>query len=125
MKSLVFAATLVAASGLLVGCGNSTPQACKELEPAVESYRNALAAFESSGDDRTMALALLSSMDDLGRTALAVSETSSAREEGIADNLRDFGSLLMQSRDDPQAGGVAGIVAMDINEVCGFDIFGE
>lgn len=121
----VFATSLccVAASVLLAGCGDSSPQACRELKPAVDSYAAASAAYESDGSQLS-AQVFIDATEELGRTALAVSETSSAREEGIAEDLRNF-AMAMSRFDEEGAGALAGITNYSIKEVCGFSMFGD
>jgi len=108
----------------LSACGSQMPQACRELKPAVDSYRSVSEAYRADGGDRFFAGALVAALDELARTARAVSDTGSAREEGIAEDLRQF-SIAIQRFDEEGAAALAGITAVNIEEVCGYEIFGD
>ena len=118
---MITAAAVLLASPL-TAC-SSQPQACKELAPAAESFHTAALAFDVDRTDSTVASLYLSTLKDLGRTALEVSDTSSAREEGLSDDLRDFASMVAQAESDSQAAGVAALIASGISEKCGFEIY--
>jgi hypothetical protein len=108
---------------LLSACGSSTPQACSELAPAVEDFNAMRKAFLQDPTSDVMAGGYNLAIDKFAQTALGVANTASAREEGIDGDLRDLASMLVQGKSDSQAAGVAGIVAIDIDKVCGFTIF--
>ena len=106
----------------LLGCSSSSPQACKELRPATEEYQAAQDYF-TENETRDSALLYQAALTEYRRTVSDIADTSSAREEGIADDLRNFAVALAQEGDGAVA--LTAVSASAIQKVCGFSPFGQ
>ena len=133
-------------AAVLTGCGSSPPQACRELESAAaglvasQEARAAAAAElvaaeleglpwseeDAAEADDAASSELYEAVMRMSSTALAVSETSSARELGLEGDLASLSEMLEGSRVVLTMGGTPSEelvkVAARVSEVCGFPL---
>ncbi len=121
MKKVIgISAVAVLGFGLLAGC-SSQPQACGELKTGCRCLDEASASIKANEGDDVYLSVYRSAFDELGRIAGQVSDTSSAREEGISKALADF-SLGMANPGNESATVLVTFANLDIEEVCGFSL---
>ena len=140
IASVCGVAVLVAFTVIGVKLGErDTPQFCRDLKPAIDDYKATRATYTSlsprngkpgpatreiTGWTHLPSHGLyVEAQKELARTALAVSQTPSAREWVIGENLALLSDVLA-SFDEEKAVSIAGEAIQDIEEQCRFSIFG-
>ena len=104
---------------LLAGC-SSPPQACGQVEYAVDELKESIVQFdqsrETTEDKEFFRRSVLNYLDRLREFA----DTPAAEQAGLADPLKTMVLGMTQDVDDPT---VVGQAVLEVEDICGFSPF--